>query len=97
MKTLSVLTLGSPPKGPHGYLLFEYGGNAEKMRPVSGHELGKLLHDNGVPVLVLNACQSAAHEAVAAPEAKPDGAENAHDDVHDEVRAIGSLAQAVIE
>ena len=33
------------------------------MRPVSGEELGKLLHDTGVPVLVLNACQSAMHEA----------------------------------
>src|ERR1035441_1380351 len=57
------------------------------MRPVSGDELGKLLHDTGVPVLVLNACQSAMHEAVA-------DKKTAADNVHDQVRAIGSLAQA---
>src|SRR6185503_15045598 len=60
------------------------------MRPVSGGELGRLLHDTGVPVLVLNACQSAMHEATGAPDLQPAS-------VHDEVRAIGSLAQAVID
>lgn len=38
------------------------------MRPVSGDQLCKLLHDNGVPVLVLNACQSAMHKATDSPE-----------------------------
>ena len=61
------------------------------MRPVSGGELGKLLHDTGVPVLVLNACQSAMNEAAGEPEKKPAA------NVHDEVRAIGSLAQTVID
>ncbi len=59
------------------------------MRPVSGEELGKLLHDTGVPVLALNACQSAMHEAAEKPAAAADA--------HAEVRAIGSLAQAVID
>lgn len=86
---LSSLMLGGKNKGKHGYLLFEHPGNAEKMRPVSGDELGQLLHDCGVPVLVLNACQSAMHEATE----KPSNATS----VHDEVRAIGSLAQAVVD
>ncbi len=84
---LSSLTLGGNTTGKHGYLLFEHPGE-DRMRPVDGQTLGQLLHDNGVPVLVLNACQSAMHEAAAA---KTDG------DVHDEVRAIGSLAQEVVD
>jgi tetratricopeptide (TPR) repeat protein len=87
LKTMSLLTLGGPRTGKHGYLLFEHPGSADKVRPVSGEELGKLLHDTGVPVLALNACQTAMHEAGERPAA----------DVHDEVRAIGSLAQAVVD
>ena len=86
--SLSNLTLGGKKTGKHGYLLFEHPSD-EKMRPVDGQTLGQLLHDNGVPVLVLNACQSAMHEATAVPQ--PGG------DVHDEVRAIGSLAQEVVD
>lgn len=85
---LSSVTLGSETTGKHGYLLFEHPGD-DTMRPVDGQRLGQLLHDNGVPVLVLNACQSAMHEATAAPKTAKD--------VHDEVRAIGSLAQAVMD
>lgn len=85
---LSSVTLGSSVTGKHGYLLFEHP-SEDKMRPVDGQTLGKLLHDNGVPVLVLNACQSAMHEASVAPKTA--------EDAHDEVRAIGSLAQAVID
>jgi hypothetical protein len=90
LKAINSLTLGGKSSGKHGYLLFEHPGSDDKMRPVPGDELGKLLHDAGVPVLVLNACQSAMHEAVA--DKKP-----ATENVHDEVRAIGSLAQAVID
>jgi tetratricopeptide (TPR) repeat protein len=85
---LSSVTLGGVKNGKHGYLLFEHTGE-EKMRPVDGQTLGQLLHDNGVPVLALNACQSAMHESTAAPKTASD--------VHDEVRAIGSLAQAVVD
>ncbi len=92
LKAINAVTLGGKHNGKHGYLMFEHFGSEEKMRPVSGAELGQLLHDTGVPVLVLNACQSAMHEAVGEPEKKP-AAEN----VHDEVRAIGSLAQSVID
>lgn len=90
LRALSPLVLGGRPAGKHGYLLFEHPDSREKMRPVPGEELGQLLHDTGVPVLVLNACQSAMHETV--PRAAASGA-----NVHDEVRAIGSLAQAVID
>ena len=89
LKAMSALTLGGPRKGKHGYLIFEHPGSRDNVRPVSGEELGKLLHDSGVPVLVLNACQSAMHEAAQRPTMAADA--------HDEVRAIGSLAQAVID
>src|SRR5574337_468484 len=85
---LSTFTLGGEKIGKHGYLLFEHP-SEDKMRPVDGQTLGQLLHDNGVPVLVLNACQSAMHKATAAPKTA--------EGVHDEVRAIGSLAQAAID
>ena len=88
LANLSSLMLGGKESGKHGYLLFEHA-SEDKMRPVDGQTLGQLLHDSGVPVLVLNACQSAMHEAGAAP-ATAEG-------VHDEVRAIGSLAQSVID
>lgn len=80
------------PHLKHGYLLFEHPDSARKTRPVSGAELGQVLHDNGVPVLVLNACQSAMHEASGEGKARDGGGS-----VHDEVRAIGSLAQGVID
>ncbi|HJQ68509.1 MAG TPA: CHAT domain-containing protein [Blastocatellia bacterium] len=88
LATLSGLTLGGEGTGKHGYLLFEHPGE-QKVRPVDGQTLGQLLHDSGVPVLVLNACKSAMHESAAAPKAAGD--------VHDEVRAIGSLAQSVVD
>ena len=84
----SNLALGGENSGKHGYLLFEHP-SEDKMRPVDGQTLGQLLHDSGVPVLVLNACQSAMHETVAG--TKTEG------EVHNEVRAIGSLAQAVTD
>ena len=88
LSSLSAVTLGGQSSGKHGYLLFEHP-SEDKMRPVDGQTLGQLLHDHGVPLLVLNACQSAMHEATAAPKTT--------DGVHDEIRAIGSLAQAVVD
>lgn len=91
LKAINALMLGGQHNGKHGYILFEHPGTQENMRPVSGSELGKLLHDTGVPVLVLNACQSAMHEATGGPEPNPPA------NVYEEVRTIGSLAQAVID
>ena len=124
-KLLSSVMLGGEKKGKHGYLLFEHPESEEKMRPVPGDQLGKLLRDTGVPVLVLNACQSAMHEATASSARVSDPAEDATEglpadrrpsvddpwlgqrpatasdakieNVHDEVRAIGSLAQAIVD
>lgn len=87
LRAINALTLGGHARGKHGYLLFEH--PERELRPVSGEELGRLLRDNGVPVLALNACQSAMHEATEKPAAAADA--------HDAVRAIGSLAQAVID
>ena len=78
----------SGKSGKRGYVIFEHPTDPELGR-VDGLALGRLLHDNGVPILVLNACQSAMHEAIAAPAVDKG--------VHDEVRAIGSLAQGVID
>ena len=89
LKTMSALTLGGPRTGKQGYLLFEHPTSPNKMRPVPGDELGKLLHDTGVPVLTLNACQSAMHQG----REKPAAAATVHEEIH----AIGSLAQAVID
>ncbi|MCH8047893.1 MAG: CHAT domain-containing protein, partial [Planctomycetes bacterium] len=89
LAALNHLTLGGKATGKHGFLLFESPESEHKMRPVDGQTLGQLLHDAGVPILVLNACQSAMHEA----DEQPDAA----DTVHDEVRAIGSLAQSVVD
>jgi len=89
LNRLGAFKYGGKIDGKHGYLLFEQPLDEDKIQPVPGEELGKLLHDHGVPVLVLNACQSAMHTA----DANPSDAET----VHDEVRAIGSLAQAVVD
>jgi tetratricopeptide (TPR) repeat protein len=89
LATLSHLVLGGANQGKHGYLLFEHPTSEEMMRPVDGQTLGQLLHDAGAPILVLNACQSAMHEATAVP--------GSPSTPHDEIRAIGSLAQAVID
>ncbi len=87
LATMDHLRRGDNAEGKHGFLLFEHPGNKDNMRPVDGHILGQLLRDAGVPLVLLNACQSAMHEATNRPVAAGS--------VHDEVRAIGSLAQAV--
>jgi tetratricopeptide (TPR) repeat protein len=76
-----------PRPGARGYLLFE--GEKASERFVDGPELGKLLKETGVPVLVLNACRSAHGETA---DAKPSGP-----DPHRQVRAWGSLAQEVMD
>jgi hypothetical protein len=64
---LNNLTLGGDGSpGPRGYLAFEdpaNPANKANMKFVDGFRLGALLKDTGVPVLVLNACQSAFAEA----------------------------------
>jgi hypothetical protein len=77
--------------GPRGYLVFEDPANQANSKFVDGFRLGALLKASGVPVLVLNACQSAFSEAPATPDqSKPEAARA-------ETEAYGSLAQAVVE
>lgn len=77
--------------GAHGYLLFENPEHGENVWLVDGTTLGKLLVETDVPVLVLNACRSAHAE----PPTAPVSVEG--DDSHSRVRALGSLAQEIME
>ena len=82
--------LGPRKPGKHGYLLFENPDDPSNEAYVDGHELGNLLYDTGVPVLVLNACRSAHAEG-------PEGAAESDGDHQQQVRALGSLAQEVMD
>lgn len=85
---------GDTRKGAHGYLLFENPQAKENLRLVDGPSLGKLLKETGVPVLVLNACRSAHAET---PETPDKAATATPGDLHSKVRALGSLAQEVMD
>jgi tetratricopeptide (TPR) repeat protein len=90
-KALSRLTLKGDATGPQGFLLFEDPDSKTKQEFVDGFKIGALLRDTGVPLLILNACQSAFAEAPAEPKETTPG------ETRDEVEAYGSLAQAVME
>jgi tetratricopeptide (TPR) repeat protein len=74
----------------HGYLAFESPASSQNAELVDGFKLGALLNAAGVPVLVLNACQSAYAEASSKPVSDSPG------NAREEVEAYGSLAQAVM-
>ena len=94
--------------GTHGYLVFENPTLAGNNEYISGPELGKLLVEAWVPVLVLNACRSAhgddgeagdqgletgiQESAAQAPDPR-----SSLPDPHAHVRALGSLAQEVMD
>ena len=80
-------------QGPHGYLLFENPEATDNIEHVDGLRLGNLLAETGVPVLVLNACQSARADLSLAPQ----DVTTALADVQTRVRAYGSLAQVVVD
>ena len=61
-------------------------GNRESVKAA---ELGKLLHETGVPLLILNACRPADSE----PPEKPGQAA----DLHQRIRQFGSFAHAVMD
>lgn len=88
LKRLSPLILGAG--GKHGFLVFENPLNKDNVQYVDGATLGKVLTDNDTPVLILNACRS----AFADPPQQPLDASQVGD-VGEQVRAFGSLAQAV--
>ena len=80
--------------GPHGFLSFENPDLEDNLELIGGPALGRLLHENDVPVLVLNACRSAHNEAPAKPDTAGGDGGDGH---HSQVRAFGSLAQEVME
>ncbi|MBM3128440.1 MAG: CHAT domain-containing protein [Chloroflexi bacterium] len=88
LKRLSPLILGAG--GKHGFLIFENPARKDNADYIDGATLGKVLTDNDVPALVLNACRS----AFADPPTQPLDA-NSAGDVGQQVRAFGSFAQAV--
>jgi len=90
---LSPLSLSGLQTGAHGYLLFENPTLDANMELVDGTSLGHLLVETDVPVLVLNACRS----AHADPPPEPAQADSTGDDPHAQVRALGSLAQEVMD
>jgi hypothetical protein len=80
------------PRRPddRGYLVFENPESEYKLRLVDGPELGALLVETDVPVLVLNACRSVHAQA-------PESPESVTADAHTQVRAFGSLAQEIMD
>ncbi len=90
---LSPLVLSSCRRGRHGYLVFENPASDGNVELVDGPALGRLLVEAEVPVLVLNACRSAHAE----PRREPEAATAERGDRHARVRALGSLAQEVMD
>src|SRR5271157_650077 len=93
--------------GQHGFLVFENAQSKENVAFVDGPSLGNLLVETDVPVLVLNACRSAHAEVAteaetdktgkdANPSAQPQQPQTP-DNPHERVRALGSLAQEVMD
>ena len=86
--------------GPQGFVLFETADPTNPHKLVHGSQLGDLLVQNDVPLLVLNACRSA-HAAQSADGAEIEATASAQpavdeDDPYAKVRAFGSLAQQVM-
>jgi tetratricopeptide (TPR) repeat protein len=90
-KVLSNLKLDAGNTGAHGFLMFEDPDSKTDGEFVDGFRIGALLRDTSVPVLILNACQSAAAEARSTPEIEKAAG------TREEVEAYGSLAQAVMD
>jgi tetratricopeptide (TPR) repeat protein len=105
LQHLFPVIFSAPRTGRHGFLLFENPHHPENVALIDGPTLGSLLVETDVPVLVLNACRSAHADAApdaarTAGDANPTGAPRqaqASADPHERVRALGSLAQEVMD
>jgi hypothetical protein len=75
--------------GLSGEVFFENPKLKQKAQSVKAAELGKLLHETDVPLLILNACRSADSEP---PEQPAQAA-----DLHQQIRQFGSFAHAVMD
>jgi hypothetical protein len=89
-QVVSNLMLKGAATGPCGYLAFEDPNRKTRSKFVDGFAIGGLLRDAGVPILILNACQSAFADA------KPQPNQDAPEAALGEIEAYGSLAQAVV-
>ena len=105
LQHLFPVNFSAPRTGRHGFLLFENPQHPENVALIDGPTLGSLLVETDVPVLVLNACPSA-HADVEREQGATDGASDpggapqstqAPADPHERVRALGSLAQEVMD
>ncbi|MGK7872005.1 MAG: CHAT domain-containing protein [Xenococcaceae cyanobacterium] len=97
-KEANPLVFSDHRPGKHGYLIFENKAVKNNIELVNGTELGKLLVETEVPVLVLNACRSAHAEDPEAPTQVDEAtADSTEADPHSKVRAFGSLAQEVMD
>jgi len=103
LASLIPFLLGGPRQGSHGYLLFENPDHEHNVQPVDGPSLGNLLVETDVPILVLNACRSAHADPKQTPEAPASSGEpvapaaSGTEDPHAKIRALGSLAQEVMD
>jgi tetratricopeptide (TPR) repeat protein len=75
--------------GLSGKVFFENPGLERNAQAVNAATFGKLLHETRVPLLILNACRSAANE----PPEQPEKA----GDLHQQIRDFGSFAHAVMD
>jgi hypothetical protein len=75
--------------GLSGEVFFENPKLAGNAQAVKAAELGKLLHETRVPLLILNACRSAASEPPEQPKKVGD--------LHQQIREFGSFAHAVMD
>jgi hypothetical protein len=101
LQHLYPVIFSAPRTGQHGFLLFENPHIQENVALVDGPNLGNLLVEADVPVLVLNACRSAHAEAEEEseptnPSAEPEPAQAPYDP-HERVRTFGTLAQEVMD
>ena len=94
----SGINLAAPARrGSHGYLLFEDPDDPTNRQLVDGPTMASVLTRHGTPVLMLNACRSAYADADAGPDHEPDAGTSGPGEVHNRVRAYGSLAAEVAD
>jgi hypothetical protein len=75
--------------GLRGEIFFENPKSDQNAQSVTAVELGRLLHEARVPVLILNACRSADSEPLQQPAQAGD--------LHQQIRQFGSFAHAVMD
>ena len=90
-EVLSNVMLKGATTGPCGHLVFANPDSKTRSKFVDGFKIGGLLRDADVPILILNACQTAFADA------KPQPNEDAPEAALEEIEAYGSLAQAFVD